>query len=151
MYYPAAPHRIQQALLFGQVMFLTSLGVSALYRAWLSSLDREKVHRKFLFERVLENPTDQVHVSHARDHSGVRAPCPAVARSDGTSSHRTRGPSTSTAGTLPPPPTPSLTRPGAMPSGQHLAFPLPEVNFGNLRSMPGGGDDARKRRRARGG
>ena len=26
-----------------------------------------------------------------------------------------------------------------MPSGQHLAFPLPEVNFGNLRSMPGGG------------
>ncbi|KAN0097007.1 hypothetical protein V8E55_001453 [Tylopilus felleus] len=47
---------IPQASLFGQVMFLTSLGVSALYNAWLSSLDKEKVHRKMLFERVLENP-----------------------------------------------------------------------------------------------
>jgi len=48
---------IPQASLFGQVMFLTSLGVSALYNAWLSSLDKEKIHRKILFERVLENPT----------------------------------------------------------------------------------------------
>jgi hypothetical protein len=48
---------IPQASLFGQVMFLTSLGVSALYNAWLSSLDKEKIHRKLVFERVLENPT----------------------------------------------------------------------------------------------
>ncbi|KAH0840291.1 hypothetical protein J3R83DRAFT_1300 [Lanmaoa asiatica] len=48
---------IPQASLFGQVMFLTSLGVSALYNAWLSSLDKEKIHRKLLFERVFENPT----------------------------------------------------------------------------------------------
>ena len=48
---------IPQASLFGQVMFLTSLGVSALYSARLSSLDKEKIHRKLLFERVLENPT----------------------------------------------------------------------------------------------
>jgi hypothetical protein len=48
---------IPQASLLGQVMFLTSLGVSALYNAWLSSLDKEKIHRKLLFERVLENPT----------------------------------------------------------------------------------------------
>jgi hypothetical protein len=48
---------IPQASLFGQVMFLTSLGVSALYNAWISSLDKEKIHRKLLFKRVLENPT----------------------------------------------------------------------------------------------
>ncbi|KAN0097011.1 hypothetical protein V8E55_001457 [Tylopilus felleus] len=48
---------IPQASLFGQVMFLTSLGVSALYNAWLSSLDEEKIHRRMLFEGVLENPT----------------------------------------------------------------------------------------------
>ena len=47
---------IPQASLFGQVMFLASLGVSALYNAWLSSLDKEKIHRKLLFDRVLENP-----------------------------------------------------------------------------------------------
>ncbi|KAF8555375.1 hypothetical protein OG21DRAFT_1507787 [Imleria badia] len=48
---------IPQASLFGQIMFLTSLGISALYNAWLSSMDKEKIHRKLLFERVLENPT----------------------------------------------------------------------------------------------
>jgi hypothetical protein len=48
---------IPQASLFGQVMFLTSLGVSALYNAWLSSLDKEKIHRNILFKRVLESPT----------------------------------------------------------------------------------------------
>ena len=48
---------IPQASLFGQVMFLTSLGASALYNARLSSLDKEMIHRKILFERVLENPT----------------------------------------------------------------------------------------------
>ena len=46
---------IPQASLFGQTMFLTSFGVSALYNTWLSS-DKEKVHQKFLFEQVLENP-----------------------------------------------------------------------------------------------
>ncbi|KAF8123760.1 hypothetical protein EV363DRAFT_1403624 [Boletus edulis] len=48
---------IPQASLFGQVMFLTSLGVSALYNAWLSSSDEDRIHRKLLFGRVLENPT----------------------------------------------------------------------------------------------
>ncbi|KAF8123758.1 hypothetical protein EV363DRAFT_1179059 [Boletus edulis] len=48
---------IPQASLFGQVMFLTSLGVSALYNAWLSSSDEDKIHRKLLFGGVLENPT----------------------------------------------------------------------------------------------
>ncbi|KAF8550585.1 hypothetical protein OG21DRAFT_1513860 [Imleria badia] len=47
---------IPQASLFGQVMFLTSLGVSALYNAWHSSLGNEKTHRKLIFESVLQNP-----------------------------------------------------------------------------------------------
>ena len=38
-------------------MFLTSLGVSAVYNAWVSSSDRVTTHRKLLFERVLEKPT----------------------------------------------------------------------------------------------
>ena len=46
---------IPQASLFGQILFLVSLGVSALYNAWLSS-DKEKVHRIFLFEEVLKKP-----------------------------------------------------------------------------------------------
>ncbi|KAG8219034.1 hypothetical protein J3R82DRAFT_4790 [Butyriboletus roseoflavus] len=48
---------IPQASLFGQIMFLTSVGVSASYNIWLSSLDKEKIHQKLLFERVLETPT----------------------------------------------------------------------------------------------
>ena len=48
---------VPQASLFGQVMFLMSLGVSGLYNTWLSSFDKEKIHRKFLFDRVLENPS----------------------------------------------------------------------------------------------
>lgn len=47
---------IPQASLFGQVMFIGSLGVSALYNALLSSLDKEKIHRKLLVDRVLESP-----------------------------------------------------------------------------------------------
>ena len=46
---------IPQASLFGQIMFLISIGVSALYNAWLSSMDNEKVHRKILSEQVFRN------------------------------------------------------------------------------------------------
>ena len=47
---------IPQASLFGQIMFLLSLGVSALYNVWLSSSDKEQIHQKLLFQQVLENP-----------------------------------------------------------------------------------------------
>ena len=47
---------IPQASLLGQIMFLISFGVSALYNAWLSSMDKEKIHGKFLFDQVLEYP-----------------------------------------------------------------------------------------------
>ncbi|KAN0097019.1 hypothetical protein V8E55_001465 [Tylopilus felleus] len=45
---------IPQASLFGQVVFLASLGMSALHNAWLSSLDKEKIHRQMLFGQVLQ-------------------------------------------------------------------------------------------------
>ena len=48
---------IPQASLFGQLMFLASLAVSALYSTRISSLNEEMIHQKLLFERVLENPT----------------------------------------------------------------------------------------------
>ncbi|KAF8452274.1 hypothetical protein L210DRAFT_3638836 [Boletus edulis BED1] len=48
---------IPQASSFGQVMFLASIGVSALYNAWLSSFDKEKINRKLLFQGVLASPT----------------------------------------------------------------------------------------------
>ncbi|KAF8549376.1 hypothetical protein OG21DRAFT_1513830 [Imleria badia] len=44
---------IPQASLFGQVMFLTSLGVSALYN---SSWGEEKTYRRLILESVLQNP-----------------------------------------------------------------------------------------------
>jgi hypothetical protein len=47
---------IPQASLFGQIMFLVSLGVSALYNTRLSAQDKEKMDRKLLFENVLDNP-----------------------------------------------------------------------------------------------
>ncbi|KAH0840281.1 hypothetical protein J3R83DRAFT_1289 [Lanmaoa asiatica] len=77
---------IPQASLFGQIMFLTSLGVSALYNAWLSSLDKEKIHRKLLFERVFENPTLTKYTLGTRTAAvGVHTSGFAVARPDGTS------------------------------------------------------------------
>ncbi|KAF8129030.1 hypothetical protein EV363DRAFT_1432897 [Boletus edulis] len=42
---------------FVSLMLLASIGVSALYNAWLSSFDKEKINRKLLFQRVLASPT----------------------------------------------------------------------------------------------
>ena len=67
------PLLIPQASLFGQTMFLISLGVSALYNAWLSSMDNEKVHRKFLFEQVFENPRLRKYTLGTRTSAGVFA------------------------------------------------------------------------------
>ena len=47
---------VPQGSLFGQVMFVTSLGVSWFYNSWLSSLDREKIQRDILLDSVLEKP-----------------------------------------------------------------------------------------------
>ncbi|KAI9569294.1 hypothetical protein HD554DRAFT_2020677 [Boletus coccyginus] len=47
---------IPQASLFGQIMFVTSLGVSWIYNSWLSSLDKERIQRDILVNSVLEKP-----------------------------------------------------------------------------------------------
>ncbi|KAF8549714.1 hypothetical protein OG21DRAFT_1420922 [Imleria badia] len=47
---------VPQGSLFGQIMFVTSLGVSWLYNSWLSSLDKEKIQRDILLDSVLEKP-----------------------------------------------------------------------------------------------
>ncbi|KAH0840293.1 hypothetical protein J3R83DRAFT_1302 [Lanmaoa asiatica] len=47
---------IPQGSLFGQIMFVTSLGVSWIYNSWLSSLDKEKIQRDILLNSVLEKP-----------------------------------------------------------------------------------------------
>ncbi|KAG9317857.1 hypothetical protein JVU11DRAFT_2084 [Chiua virens] len=47
---------IPQGTLFGQIMFVASLGVSWIYNSWLSSLDKEKLQRDIVINHVLENP-----------------------------------------------------------------------------------------------
>ena len=47
---------VPQGTIFGQIMFLSSLGVSWLYNSFLSSLDKESIQRRILFEDVLKNP-----------------------------------------------------------------------------------------------
>ena len=47
---------IPQGSLFGQIMFVASLGVSWVYNSWLSSLDKEKIQRDILLNSVLEKP-----------------------------------------------------------------------------------------------
>jgi len=47
---------IPQASLFGQILFVTSLGVSWIYNSWLASLDKDKIQRDILFNSVLHTP-----------------------------------------------------------------------------------------------
>jgi hypothetical protein len=44
---------IPQGSLFGQIVFVGSLGVSWLYNSYLSSFDREKIQRRVLREKIL--------------------------------------------------------------------------------------------------
>lgn len=48
---------IPQGTLFGQILFLGSLGVSWGYSLYLSSFDREKIQRRILVEHVLQRPS----------------------------------------------------------------------------------------------
>ncbi|KAG8219019.1 hypothetical protein J3R82DRAFT_4775 [Butyriboletus roseoflavus] len=43
---------IPQGTLFGQIMFLASLGVSWVYNSYLSSLEKEKIQAEVLFEKL---------------------------------------------------------------------------------------------------
>lgn len=47
---------IPQGTLFGQLMFVTSLGVSWAYNLWLSSINKERIQRDILMKKVLRRP-----------------------------------------------------------------------------------------------
>jgi len=47
---------ISQASLFGQILFVASLGVSWVYNSYLTSLHKNKIQRSILFDSVLEKP-----------------------------------------------------------------------------------------------
>ncbi|PIL23704.1 hypothetical protein GSI_13453 [Ganoderma sinense ZZ0214-1] len=47
---------VPQGTIFGQIMFLSSLGVSWLYNSFLSSLDKEQIQRNILFKEILARP-----------------------------------------------------------------------------------------------
>ena len=47
---------VPQGSLFGQIMFITSVGVSWVYNSWLSSLDKEKIQQDILLNSVLKKP-----------------------------------------------------------------------------------------------
>ncbi|KAI1790721.1 hypothetical protein LXA43DRAFT_1014702 [Ganoderma leucocontextum] len=47
---------VPQGTIFGQIMFLSSLGVSWLYNSFLSSLDKEHIQRNILFKEILARP-----------------------------------------------------------------------------------------------
>lgn len=51
---------IPQGSLFGQIMFVTSLGVSWCYNLWLCSLDKAGVQQKILLETILKLKADDV-------------------------------------------------------------------------------------------
>lgn len=47
---------VPQGTIFGQIMFLSSLGVSWVYNSFLSSLDKEHIQRNVLFNEILARP-----------------------------------------------------------------------------------------------
>ncbi|KAI0747797.1 hypothetical protein C8Q80DRAFT_1168534 [Daedaleopsis nitida] len=47
---------VPQGEIFGQIMFLSSLAVSWCYNSYLSSLDKESIQRRILFQQVLNSP-----------------------------------------------------------------------------------------------
>ncbi|KAI9462699.1 hypothetical protein HD554DRAFT_2206510 [Boletus coccyginus] len=46
---------IPQGTLFGQIMFISSLGVSWVYNSCLSALDKEKIQQRILLDEILKN------------------------------------------------------------------------------------------------
>ena len=62
---------VPQGTIFGQIMFLTSLGVSWVYNSYLSSLDHEKLQRRILFRKVLDRPVLRKYTLGTRTTMGV--------------------------------------------------------------------------------
>lgn len=47
---------VPQAQLFGQIMFISSLGISWAYNLWLASVDRDKIQKEICISGVLQDP-----------------------------------------------------------------------------------------------
>ncbi|TBU50177.1 hypothetical protein BD309DRAFT_946048 [Dichomitus squalens] len=62
---------VPQGTIFGQIMFLSSLGVSWLYNSFLSSLDKRSIQRRILFKDVLGNPRTYKYVLPTRTAMAV--------------------------------------------------------------------------------
>lgn len=57
---------VPQGTLFGQIMFLTSLGISWMYNLYLSSQDRENIQRHILLHDILQSPQIYKFTFHTR-------------------------------------------------------------------------------------
>ncbi|KAF8439380.1 hypothetical protein L210DRAFT_3542198 [Boletus edulis BED1] len=66
---------IPQGSLFGQIMFISSLGVSWVYNSWLSAFDKEKIQQHILLDVVLKNPSLTKYTLTTRTAAVVFALC----------------------------------------------------------------------------
>ena len=66
---------IPQASLFGQMMFVMSLGASWIYNLCLSALDKEKIQRRILLNEILKEPTMHKYTLPSRTAAVVFALC----------------------------------------------------------------------------
>ncbi|KAH7912284.1 hypothetical protein BJ138DRAFT_1148779 [Hygrophoropsis aurantiaca] len=62
---------IPQGTLFGQLMFVASLGVSWMYNSYLSSLEKERVQTDILMEHVLHKPPMKKYIFGTRTTMAV--------------------------------------------------------------------------------
>ncbi|KAI6041389.1 hypothetical protein EDC04DRAFT_2669247 [Pisolithus marmoratus] len=62
---------VPQGTLFGQLLFVVSLLVSWAYNMWLSSLDKEKIQRDFLINKVLQQPKVHKYILGTRTSMAV--------------------------------------------------------------------------------
>ena len=66
---------IPQGSLFGQIMFISSLGVSWAYNSILSSFDKEKIQQRILLDEVLDKPSLTKYILTTRTSAVVFALC----------------------------------------------------------------------------
>ncbi|KAG9310364.1 hypothetical protein JVU11DRAFT_9497 [Chiua virens] len=66
---------IPQGSLFGQIMFITSLGVSWIYNMCLAAFDRERIQQRILLDDVLGRPTMTKYILDSRTAAVVFLLC----------------------------------------------------------------------------
>ena len=66
---------IPQGSLFGQILFVSSLGVSWVYNSCLSSFDKEKIQQRILLDDILRKPSLTKYILTTRTSAVVFALC----------------------------------------------------------------------------